>query len=101
MRLVEDSRAPAIYATDDGKVEAQTLNHSKDGGLIAINLIHYKQQCELAKVDHPDIKELKKLLPNSRRHKFIACKNVKSAIDDDRARYCWVFRHSDANKGAV
>jgi hypothetical protein len=101
VRLVTDSESPEVYANRAGKVEAQTLNHSKDNALIAINLIHYKQQCELAKVDHPDIKELKKLLPNSRRHKFIACKNVKSGIDDDRARYCWVFQHRDANKGAA
>ncbi|WP_299594302.1 toprim domain-containing protein [uncultured Microbulbifer sp.] len=101
VRLVDDPDSPAVYATNAGKVEAQTLNHSKDPGLIAINLIHYKQQCEMAKVDHPDIKELKKLLPNSRRHKFVGCKNVKSGIDDDRARYCWVFRHADADKAAT
>lgn len=96
VRLVEDPHAPAIYAADRGKVEAQTLNHSKDPSRIAINLIHYKQQCELAKVDHPDINELKKLLTNSYRHKFIVRKNVNSAIDDGRIRNCWVFEDSDA-----
>ncbi|MEW5250763.1 toprim domain-containing protein [Microbulbifer sp. 2201CG32-9] len=100
VRLVDDSQAPAIYATDGGKVEAQTLNHSKDPAWIAINLIHYKQQCELAKVDHPDINSLKKLLPHSRRYKFHGRKNVKSAIDNDRARFCWVFENPDAKKRA-
>ncbi|MCX2834484.1 toprim domain-containing protein [Microbulbifer thermotolerans] len=98
VRLVDDPEAPAIYGPG-GKVEAQTLNHSKDPALIAINLIHYKQQCEQAKVDHPDINALKKLLPNSRRHKFLRQGNVKSAIEEGRTRHCWIFENSDAKRG--
>lgn len=99
VREVDDPHQPAVYGPGS-KVEQQTLNHSKDPALIAINLIHYKQQCELAKVDHPDINSLKKLLTNSRRYKFLECKNVKSAIDGDRTRYCWVFANPDAKKEA-
>lgn len=101
VRLVDDPQAPAIYTDHSGKVEAQTLNHSKDPTKIAVHLIHYKRECELAKVDHPDINNLKKLLPNSHRRKFLSCKNVKSAIDDDRTRFCWVFENPDAKTGGV
>ncbi len=82
------------------KEEKVILNHSKDENLIAINLQHFEQQCNIARINAispQDFKDLKKLLPGSRRHKFIDQKTVKSALLG-MAKHCWVFELNSQKK---
>ncbi|AXE32260.1 bifunctional DNA primase/helicase [Chromobacterium phragmitis] len=91
------------YLENDEDGCSQVLNHSRDSGLIAINLNHFIEVASDRRQTLPDIGELKKLLPTSRRHKFIeANKTVNSAINaqfnarssgQKRASTvkCWVF----------
>lgn len=83
--------------------DAHVLNHSRDDDLIAINLNHMKEVAADRRQDMPDINELKKLLPTSRRHKNIDInRTVNSVINAQfNARTsgpkrsstvkCWVF----------
>ena len=89
---------------DDADCDAM-LNHSRDTGLIAINLNHFAQLAAERKQVIPSLTDLKRILPTSKRHKLID-KNraVNSAI---HARHnvnigvhgrklpstvkCWVF----------
>ena len=87
----------------DDNSDTRVLNHSRDDGLIAINLNHMKEVAADRRQDMPDITELKKLLPTSRRHKCIDInRTVNSAINAQfNARSsgqkrsttvkCWVF----------
>lgn len=77
--------------------ERETLNHSLNSDRIAINLQEFHQACEKARVQRLDLAELKKLLPGSRRHKFIANKTVKSQIHEGKSRWCAVFSKESAN----
>lgn len=92
------------YLESDEEEMPAVLNHSRDPSLIAINLNHMLEVAADRRQDMPDITELKKLLPNSRRHKFIeANKTTNSAINaifNSRANgsnkrpasvKCWVF----------
>ncbi|MCG9124269.1 toprim domain-containing protein [Laribacter hongkongensis] len=91
------------YLEGDGQDGDKVLNHSRDPSLIAINLNHMKEMVAERRQDMPDINELKKLLPTSRRHKFIeANRTVNSAINAQiNSKYpgqkrpssvkCWMF----------
>lgn len=76
----------------------ESLNHSRDEALIAINLNHFTEIAArhgLTKL--PSCTELRRLLPDCRKHKFVGRKAVNSAIFcseiDNTARTvkCWVF----------
>lgn len=77
----------------------QRLNHSRDPQYIAINLNHFVQVATEARQQIPPIRDLKKVLKASKRHKFDGIRVVNSAI---RAQLsgpstistsvrCWVF----------
>jgi DNA primase len=67
----------------------EKLNHSRDDSLIAVNLNHLKEY--MADRKHfIDVAALKKLLPNSKRYKFVAQRKVNSSIKN-RILHCWVF----------
>jgi hypothetical protein len=80
--------------------EEIVLNHSNNPVEIAISLQHMAQVCDNARQERMDWTQLKKLLPSSRRHKFLGKKNVKSALLG-KAVYCWVFENKDANQEAA
>lgn len=82
----------------------QTVNHSIDTALIAINLNHFEQACADRHVKPPLIADLKRHLKTSRTHKFKANKAVNSAVnaawnaqkpihlpDRPSTVKCWVF----------
>ncbi len=82
------------------------LNHSRDPDYIAVNLNHFAQLASDMRQQIPELSELKKYLPTSRRHKFVeANRTVSSAInarlnaqhvDGSQLRpasiRCWVFK---------
>lgn len=78
------------------------LNHSRDPQTIAINLNHFIQVATEHRQQIPPIRDLKKLLKASKRHKFEGLRVVNSAIRErapglinvSPSVKCWVF-----NKG--
>lgn len=77
-----------------------TLNHSRNGHEIAVNLNHFEQTAAQARLEAPPLADLKKYLRTSRARKFVDIKAVNSAIwfhdntDESRGRTvkCWVFQ---------
>ncbi len=67
------------------------LNHSSQPGLIAVNLNQYRELAQRANQPLLDVQTLKKLLPHSRRHKYVANKVVRSRILEKTIN-CWVFQ---------
>ena len=69
----------------------EILNHSVDDNYIAVNFTHFESVIASNYLQKLNFKDLKKLLPNSKRHKFIECKPVYSAIEHISKR-CWIFQ---------
>jgi hypothetical protein len=81
------------------------LNHSRDPDTtIAISLNHFIQTCRDKGQETPSLDELKKLLPASRRHKFITQKTINSRLkaeintNTSTAIWCWVFERASAKR---
>ncbi|PPT71743.1 bifunctional DNA primase/helicase [Xanthomonas arboricola] len=84
-----------LEATGHGKA---VVNHSRDAQRIAINLNHFAARAAQFSQPVPDLKVLRALLGDSRRHKFIGANvAVNSAVlKDDLTGVgttvkCWVF----------
>ncbi|MDI9069987.1 toprim domain-containing protein [Xanthomonas oryzae] len=84
-----------LEATGHGKA---VVNHSRDAQRIAINLNHFAARAAQFSQPVPDLKVLRALLGDSRRHKFIGANMaVNSAILKDEHSgagttvKCWVF----------
>ncbi|MEA9586407.1 toprim domain-containing protein [Xanthomonas sp. WHRI 10064A] len=85
-----------LEATGHGKA---VVNHSRDAQRIAINLNHFAARAAQFSQAVPDLKVLRALLSDSRRHKFIGANvAVNSAVlKDDLTGVgttvkCWVFQ---------
>lgn len=68
------------------------LNHSKDPGVIAINLNHFREQCQQLGQESPDMAQLKKLLPHTKRHEFIAANKSVRSVSLSKTIKCWQFK---------
>lgn len=92
------------YEYLNGDIDQPRLNHSADPNLIAINLNHFEEMAGQKRQDVPSMKQLKKLLKDTKTHKFIGVKPVHSAINKARNQQtfeegnqlpktvkCWVF----------
>ncbi|PPU54539.1 bifunctional DNA primase/helicase [Xanthomonas dyei] len=84
-----------LEATGHGKA---VVNHSRDAQRIAINLNHFAARAAQFSQSVPDLKVLRALLGDSRRHKFIGANvAVNSAVLKDEMTgvgttvKCWVF----------
>ncbi|AJQ86726.1 toprim domain-containing protein [Xanthomonas oryzae] len=84
-----------LEATGHGKA---VVNHSRDAQRIAINLNHFAARAAQFSQPVPDLKVLRALLGDSRRHKFIGANvAVNSAVLKDEHSgvgttvKCWVF----------
>lgn len=84
------------YVNSRGPVSEQ-LNHAKDTeGIIALNLNHFREKCQDYGQAYPDVGMLKKLLPHTRRHKFVeSSKSVRSRHEQTRIIKCWIFEKGD------
>jgi hypothetical protein len=68
------------------------LNHSPQPGIIAVNLNHFREQAQRTNQPTIDMGQLKRLLPQSKRHKLIEVnRTVRSRILDKPVK-CWVFQ---------
>ena len=67
------------------------LNHSNEPTRIAINLNQYRDLCVSNGQELPDMKALKKLLQNSRKHKFLSKSESIYSPHLSKTIRCWVF----------
>jgi len=80
-----------------GLVNAPRLNHSRDKGLIAVNLNEFVELASERRQQIPALTELKKVLRTSKTRRFVdSARVVKSAIktgtdDVGKSVRCWVF----------
>lgn len=91
-----------IQYINNAKVEDEWMNHSNNPTEeIAINLNQYREECRDRGQELPDMKLLKKLLPQSKTHKCIATgrnvasRHLKRKTDEGntpRAIRCYVFK---------
>ena len=72
------------------------LNHFSDSNKIAINLNHFKQFAEDRR-QNIDMDSVRKLLTDSKRHKFKQTKKVNSQILG-KVVHCWIFENKDGQK---
>ncbi|WP_374518899.1 toprim domain-containing protein [Undibacterium squillarum] len=80
--------------------DMSVLNHSRDPGLIAVNLNHFLQVATERRQQVPPLRELKKVLKTSSRRKFVDVKVVNSGIRGGQSSLaapstavkCWVFQ---------
>lgn len=69
----------------------ETLNHSSDKGLIAINIQHFQSACRAAGLEAQPTVLLQKALKQSRTHSFLETRKCHSRIEQ-RSLNCWVFK---------
>ena len=83
----------------NGPVGVPRLNHSRDKGLIAVNLNEFVEMASNHRQQVPPMSELKKVLRTSKTRRFVdASRAVNSAIatrhaDDEHGKTvrCWIF----------
>lgn len=84
-----------VTTIDDGdghrEETHETLNHSADKELIAINIEHFHNACRLAGQEVIQATLLHRALPLSTTHTFIETRKVRSMIEK-RPLNCWLFR---------
>lgn len=81
----------SIHA-DKGMVK-NILDHSKTSGLVAINLVQFNQICHSHQLDTIPITDLRKILTESIKYKFVAKnRNVNSSINNGKSIKCWIFK---------
>lgn len=68
----------------------ETLNHSSERELIAVNIEHFQQRCRLAGQEVIPAALLRRSLQNSTTHKFLENRKVRSRIEK-RPLNCLVF----------
>ncbi|WP_372941462.1 toprim domain-containing protein [Shewanella sp.] len=86
------------------KFERPVVNHSKDEGLIAVNLNHMEEEAGEFRQKLPPLPELKKHLKSCKSRKFVDIKTVRSAVNEHFNKgvqpgclrkpssvKCWVF----------
>ncbi|MOA45711.1 hypothetical protein D3C78_1681390 [compost metagenome] len=68
----------------------ETLNHSSDRDLIAINIEHFQQACRNAGQEVIPAVTLRRVLTQSTTHRFLDIRKVRSRLEK-RPLNCWVF----------
>ncbi|GLS24761.1 toprim domain-containing protein [Marinibactrum halimedae] len=95
--LFQNYRTRKITIRENGKEETKTekyeiLNQHKQKNLIAINLNDFVQQARKAYQEPFSIDELKRLLPNSKRPKYLAKKKIRSSREGGNSTpMCFIF----------
>lgn len=81
------------YTDGDGSRDEtrETLNHSPDRTMIAINIEHFHNACRLAGQEVIHATQLHRALPQSSSHTFVEIRKVRSVIEK-RPLNCWIFR---------
>ena len=70
----------------------EQLNHSQTPDTtIAVNLNHFREKCVDLGQQYPDLAMLKKLLPHTRRHKFVEANKATASRVEAKTIKCWIF----------
>lgn len=83
----------------DGK-DSRQLNHSRGSRRIALNLPEVARAAAIAKLDIPDLSDLRRALKHSRSPRFIKIKPVNSKHHCRTVR-CWVFELAECHTAAT
>lgn len=87
-----NERVVTITDSDGTREEThETLNHSNDRQLIAINIQHFQQTCRQAGQEVISEAMLRRALPQSTTHTFIETRKVRSPLEK-RSIWCWIFK---------
>jgi hypothetical protein len=78
-----------INAEEDKNME---MNFSSDKHQIAVNLNHFRAQCMAYGQEVMDLTQLKKILPSSKRHKFIEKNRSVWNKTLNKSVKCWIFQ---------
>lgn len=98
--LVQEFWDAYAYLNGDDE-HCPRLNHSLNKDDIAVNLNHFIEVAAEHRQQIPLLRDLKKVLRTSRKHKFVEVKTVKSGIRQKSSLagsnpittvHCWVFR---------
>lgn len=73
-------------------IETDRLNHSKEPGLIAINLNDFLEQCRKRNQELISIADLKRVLPESQHYKCMGQQRIYSKLAKGAQVRCWVFK---------
>jgi hypothetical protein len=82
---------------DEHGAAVQMLNHSAEPAEIAISLPHMRELSRNFNMDVLPERELKRMLPTSRRHKFVRQGKVRSVIMG-KIIHCWIFENKTGGK---
>ncbi|BCS89989.1 toprim domain-containing protein [Pseudodesulfovibrio sediminis] len=72
--------------------EDDFLNHSNKSDQLAINLEQIREMCQRHGQEMPDLRQLKKLLPHGKRHKFIESSRAINSRHLGKTVRCWIFQ---------
>ena len=75
------------------KTPSDLLNHAKEPGFVAINLPQFREFAYDAGQAPIDIALLKRLLPLSRKRKFVAANRAVNSRHDAKTVKCWIFEN--------
>ena len=76
----------------NGEMTGGSLNISKDKEEIVFNLNMFRAQCHAYSQELMDLTELKRLLPSSKRHKFVTKNKPVWSPTEQKTMRCWVFK---------
>lgn len=71
------------------------VNHSSKPDEIAINLNKFYDLASINNQQLDDIKHIKKILSTSIRYPYIGTKNIRSAINNGKPTYCYLFNKKE------
>lgn len=87
-----NERRVTITDSDGTREEVQeTLNHSAERGVIAINIEHFQEACRKAGQEVLTRVQLQRALPQSTTYKFMESRKTYSRIER-RTINCWLFK---------
>lgn len=77
------------------------LNHSRDAHLIAVNLIHFGQEAEAARIRISPLAEFRRALRLSASPRYVEHNKVVNSRINDRSMKCWVFEVPAESQGQL
>ncbi|WP_347881043.1 toprim domain-containing protein [Pseudodesulfovibrio sp. S3-i] len=72
--------------------EDDFLNHSNKSDQLAINMEQIREMCQKHGQEMPDLRQLKKLLPQGKRHKLIESGRAINSRHLGKTVRCWIFQ---------
>jgi len=79
-------------ANERNREEVNTLNHSKEPGIVAINLNHVREAAQAKGQPLIDMQQLKKLLPHGKKYKLLDANRTVWSCLLEKSIKCWVFQ---------